>query len=318
MDKKTWASFKTRVEQVDPRTLQLLEVNAHYFPHERFQRLVSNIKQDGTLTSVPFAALDKKTGKFEVLSGNHRVKAAIEAGLTEITVMLTDDDIPRGQKMGIELSHNALVGEDDKGTLKFLYEMIDDIESKIYSGLDDKMLEALDKSLTETLREAQLEFKTLMMLFLPDEFEEAKKRLKEIKEKLGSNKEVWLCYDKDYDRWLDTIEEVGSAHGVSNVATSFSLMLKMVASDREKLLDKIVEVSNGEYKLRQPGLNKSIPVQTVFDVLHIPPKDVPVIKNAIDVMVEEGLPSNKKISAIGEWARFWLESRKGKKSADTV
>jgi len=304
--KKTWKSFKTRIITADPRSLKLLEVNAHYFPHEKFQRLISNIQKDGALTSVPFAAIDEKTGEYEVLSGNHRVKAAIEAGLPEIQVMVTDDIIPAGQKISIQLSHNSLIGEDDKGTLKFLYETIDDIEGKMYSGLDDKTLESLEKSLTETLREAQLDFKTLSLLFMPDELEEARQKIAEIKEKIKGNKDVWLCYDKDYDTWLDTLEEVGSAHNVSNVATTFSIMLEMIKASRETLINQIV---TEKYELRQKNHSHSIPIQTLFGELHISPKDVPVIKKALDFMKKNGLSDVKKISAIGVWAQNYLDSK---------
>ena len=44
--------MQTRVIQVDPKTLKLLEVNARFMRHEEFQRLVANVKKDGQLTSV--------------------------------------------------------------------------------------------------------------------------------------------------------------------------------------------------------------------------------------------------------------------------
>lgn len=75
--------MQTKVIQVDPKTLKLLEVNARFMRHEEFQRLVANVKQDGQLTSAPFAARNPD-GTYEVLSGNHRVQAAIAAGLESI------------------------------------------------------------------------------------------------------------------------------------------------------------------------------------------------------------------------------------------
>ena len=71
--------INTRIIEIDPRELKLLKMNARFMRHEEFQRLVANVKKDGQLTSAPFAALDPADGKYEVLSGNHRVQAAVSA-----------------------------------------------------------------------------------------------------------------------------------------------------------------------------------------------------------------------------------------------
>jgi len=52
----------------------LLEKNAPFMRAEQYQRLVSNVKRDGCLTSVPFAVRNGE--RFLILSGNHRVQAA--------------------------------------------------------------------------------------------------------------------------------------------------------------------------------------------------------------------------------------------------
>lgn len=43
-------------------------------------------------------------------------------------------------RIAIQLSHNAIVGQDDPDILKKLYDKILDIDLKEYSGLDDKTL----------------------------------------------------------------------------------------------------------------------------------------------------------------------------------
>lgn len=79
--------MQTKVIHVDPKTLKLLEMNARFMRHEEFQRLVANVKKDGQLTSAPFAARNAD-GTYEVLSGNHRVQAAIAAGVESIPASL--------------------------------------------------------------------------------------------------------------------------------------------------------------------------------------------------------------------------------------
>ena len=96
-----------RIIEVNPRELKYLETNARYMRHEEFNRLCENIRHDGKLTSVPFCCKDDD-GRYLILSGNHRVKAAVQVGLPTITVMVTDDPLSEDQRIAIQLSHNAI------------------------------------------------------------------------------------------------------------------------------------------------------------------------------------------------------------------
>ena len=98
--------INTRIIEIDPRELKLLKMNARFMRHEEFQRLVANIKRDGQLTSAPFAALDPADGKYEVLSGNHRVQAAISAGLQTIPCLSEKGYNPINQIVGYLLSED--------------------------------------------------------------------------------------------------------------------------------------------------------------------------------------------------------------------
>ena len=208
--------MKTRIIQIDPRELKLLKLNARFMRHEEYQRLVSNIKRDGQLTSAPFACKDGD--KYLVLSGNHRVKAAVAAGLTTIPCIVTDDELSEEQRIAIQLSHNSIVGEDDPAILKELYEKILDVDLKEYSGLDDKTLELIDKTTAQLLSEANLQYLTLSVVFLPDELSEAQKIIDDVKNSVKTADATWLTKRSQYDDWLDAQENVQSAYGIKNVA----------------------------------------------------------------------------------------------------
>ena len=217
--------METRVIQIDPRELKLLKLNARYMRHEEYQRLVANIKRDGQLTSAPFACKDGD--KYLVLSGNHRTQAVIAAGLKSIPCIVTDDELSEDQKTSIQLSHNSLVGKDDPYILKELYDKILDLSWKEYSGLDNKTLEMLDKMTAQSLSEADLQYLTLSVVFLPDELESAQNIIKDAIESTKTADATWLTKRSQYDDWLDAQESVQSSYKIKNVAVAFDIILKM-------------------------------------------------------------------------------------------
>jgi len=217
---------KTEIITIDPREIKLLELNARYMRHEQYQLLVENIKRDGKLTSVPFCWKTPK-GEWECLSGNHRVMAAIDAGLETIDVMVTEEKLTEQQRIAIQLSHNAIAGEDDPAVLKELYLKIDEIVWKEYTGLDDKTLKLLEDVELHSISPVSLEYQIISFAFLPDEAEKAKQVFDELITLIQGN-EIWAARYKDYDKFLDTLSQVSDSYDVKNTATAISLMLKIV------------------------------------------------------------------------------------------
>ena len=114
--------------------LRLLEKNARYMKGPQFERLVENIRRDGVLTSFPLAHRDGDA--LVVISGNHRVSAAIKAGIEESDVIEVTSPLTRQQFVALQLSHNAIAGHDDPNILRSLYDELD-FGWKEYSGLTD-------------------------------------------------------------------------------------------------------------------------------------------------------------------------------------
>ena len=126
---------------VDPaEDCKLLEHNARYMTKEQLGRLTENVKGDGFLSQLPFC-IRIKSGKFKVLSGNHRVKSAIKAGLRRILVLFgTEDVFDEQRQLALQLSHNAISGQDDISILQELYASLKAIDLKAYSGIDEREL----------------------------------------------------------------------------------------------------------------------------------------------------------------------------------
>ncbi|MBC9717866.1 ParB N-terminal domain-containing protein [Streptomyces sp. TRM66268-LWL] len=285
----------------DPRELTLLDVNARFMRHEQFQRLVANIREDGSLTSTPLVWNDADSGRRIVLSGNHRTKAAIEAGLDRIWWMEIAEPLPRQRQIALQLSHNAITGEDDPATLKALYDELEDVSLRLYSGLDDKTLELLEDVSVPSLAEANLDFATVQIVFLPEEKAAAEQAL-EAARKTASADARWLARIEQYEGVLDTLDSVKGAHNIGNVAAAFAILLAVV----ERHLGELAEgwYDPDEQLAARKG---SAPIETVLATRTMPADAAAVVQRAIDRMERDGeIEAGQRWHALELWAADYL------------
>jgi len=179
LNEKLAGLFPYRLEMVTPGELKLLEKNARYMRAEQFQPLVENIKKDGNLSSLPLCYREKD-GKLRVLSGNHRVQAGRQAGVEQIMVMVVGDEKDSDERLAIQLSHNAIAGQDDLVILKDLWESIKDVQAKVYAGLDSDTVKALEGIQFAAIAEQRLQYKIVTFTFLGHEVENLDELMKAI------------------------------------------------------------------------------------------------------------------------------------------
>lgn len=207
---------------MDPRELSLLKKNARILKKDVFQQLTANISRDRRLSSVPLCHR-LSDGKVEVLSGNHRVQASVEAGISSILVMIIEEDLTRSQAVAIQLSHNALVGEDDPALLAELWAEIEDIAAKTYAGLSSDVVERLDKIDLTSFTTPQVSTRTMTFAFVESEAE----RLNAVLDDLDGlpAKEIWLADVKQFDRFFELLEATKKTFDVRNTSLA---MLKLM------------------------------------------------------------------------------------------
>ncbi|MER6076960.1 ParB/Srx family N-terminal domain-containing protein [Streptomyces sp. NPDC001833] len=293
--------LKPRMIEGDPRELTLLDVNARFMRHEQFQRLVANIRADGALTSTPLVWNDIGSGRRIVLSGNHRTKAAVEAGLERIWWMEITEPLPRQRQIALQLAHNSIAGEDDPATLKALYEELEDVSMRLYSGLDDKTLDLLDEVTVPSLAEANLDFATVQIVFLPDEKEAAEKAF-EAARKAATADARWLARIEQYESVLDLLDTVKGAHNIGNVATVFAIILAVVERHLGELADGWYDPD--EQTATRKG---TAPVETVLATRTMPADAAAVVRRAIDRMERDGdIEAGQRWRALELWAADYL------------
>jgi len=265
-----------------------LEQNARFMRHETFQQLVANLKRDGRLTSTPFVWLNEERGGLEILSGNHRVAAAIEAGIEEAWCLVCREYLSEDRRIAIQLSHNAIEGEDDASVLKSLYQAIGDVDLRLYAGLDDETLHLLESVQPASLSEARLDFATVSLVFLPDELEEAQRVWGTVRSLIGNVDDAWLARWSEYDDWLDTIETAGSSHGISNTATAVAIVLELVRRN-------LPQLSEGFMSDQAQQRNPYVPIAAVLGTDKIPAQVAKRLHAAVERAIQQGsVPADER------------------------
>lgn len=263
--------------------LTLLDVNARFMNKETYDRLVQNLREDGHLTSTPliYSGGDEyEEGHELVLSGNHRVQAGIDAGIEEAWFLLVEQHLPKARQIALQLSHNAIEGEDDLAILKQLYEAIEDVDARAYAGLDDKTLDLLDKIDLQSLSEANLNFHTVNLVFLPPEADAARDAL----ELLGkSADETWLAAYRDYNATLDGLAAAHSSHNIGNVATALGVLIALTERHLTDLQEGYLDPESPE-----PRHKGHVGLEVVLGTRTVPAATAAALTRALKTAVDSG------------------------------
>ncbi|WP_213239627.1 ParB N-terminal domain-containing protein [Citrobacter braakii] len=231
--------IETAIRRVALADLQLLQKNAHYMDPDEFTRLVNNIKKDGVLTSLPVVY------RGTVLSGNHRTQAAIKAGLEEADVIEIISELSEDEQKAIQLSHNAIKGKDDSNILRELYESINSLDLKLYSGLTDDDFKITDVEV-QTLSFVQPTYEDMVIAFLPEE----KTLFIEALEKIGKKAKDRLIVagrSSDFDLVFKAVIDAKSKLNIINTAEALKTIAELALQKLEEEPDESADpVRQGE------------------------------------------------------------------------
>ncbi|NNF97961.1 MAG: ParB N-terminal domain-containing protein [Desulfobacteraceae bacterium] len=207
---------------IDPKRLTLLTKNARYFKKDTFKQLVENIKKDQRLSSTPLCRRTK-TEKIEVLSGNHRIKAAIEAGIPTVLIILLAEELTKDQQIAIQLSHNAIVGEDDPNLLKELWQTIEDIESRLYAGLSSDLVKEVENVKLVSFTTPNVFTKAVTFAFTDIEEQNLEAVITELQ--TAATGTTYLAPMAQFDRFFQMLLKIKK---IENIKNGSMAMLKVV------------------------------------------------------------------------------------------
>lgn len=203
----------------------------------QFRRLVENVKTDGKLTSTVLA-YQLEDGSLEILSGHHRTEAAIAAGLNEVDVEVITTPLSEERKYAIQLSHNAISGQDNPSILAKMWEQLD-LDSKKYSGLtDDDILNFQDIKI-DGIGAASLRYQEVSLMFLPPDKAELDRALERLKGRKPPT--IHAAHIEAFDVFFEAIVKTKHTLAITNSAIA---LLSMAELALERLAQIEQEQSN--------------------------------------------------------------------------
>lgn len=216
------------LQVVVPSSLTLLKDNARFFKRETFRQLRDNIAADKRLSSVPLC-YRYPDGKIEVLSGNHRVQASIEAGISHILVLVITEELDKSRRIAIQLSHNALVGEDDQSILANLWAQIDSVQDKLYSGLDSEALKELGDVELVNFSTPQVPAHMVTFMFTDGEKEQLSEILDMLTDSAQKSSSVHVCPSRQYEDFIKLIGDVKNAEKIRDSSLAMTRLMEIAS-----------------------------------------------------------------------------------------
>lgn len=225
---------------ISPNECKPQKKNARFFKAEKFNQLVSNIRKDSRLESVPLC-YRAKNGEVYIISGHNRIDAAKAAGIENILVMLTDVS-DKNEIISKQLSHNSLVGQDDSQILAELYANIDDISNKLYSGIDSN----IEKISYTSLNFKSGMFKQVAFSFFEDDKEQFDLNLTEIITLLNSSPDTanYVCSSETYDYFVKCLGMIKKDCKIKSGSVALMAMCEITIKSLQEERAKKAKISN--------------------------------------------------------------------------
>ena len=216
---------KWKLAEVPIEKLQESELNANVMTDAYFNRLVENIKISGGLSSA--IGCVKKGEVYQIFSGHHRYRAAIQLRYKVVPVIYADEkDMTTDELIALQTSHNSLHGEDDKGILRRLFEQIQSIEFKEFANIDINEITPI--SIDSVGFGVEQEQYSVSLIFYKKEKAMLEELLGIITEQTASHDMVILTEaDENEEYYLQLMKAIERKYQIKSTSTRFQKLLEL-------------------------------------------------------------------------------------------
>lgn len=213
--------------RVSPLTPKEQDKNARVQAPSTFKNLIRNVKKRNALESLPFCG--RNGDDFWIISGHHRIRAAIQAGLASIVILVDPSARTRSEIVAKQVAHNAINGTDDPAVLLQLLDEIDDVDAMLEASVDRDAIEKLASAPANATDVAvDYDWKLVTFAFLPKQI----KDLEALVAALGASDIVFTAEAAAHDQLVAVMKQLGKADEIRSLG---AIAYRMVELTREYL-----------------------------------------------------------------------------------
>lgn len=266
------------------------DVNARVMEAAMFSRLTATVKRDQRLESLPFCVAvfgeigegtftavttlgEKTVVSLEIISGHHRIRSGLAAGLTEFYLLVDVTGLSRDTIMAKQLAHNSIQGKDDPQILAKIFTEIQDAEARLEAFISQDIQLNIPKVTIQDI-DVAIDYKSVLVVFLPHE----KDRFEAIaKEVAGRYAGIYTAEIEMFEPFKVAANRISSEYEIRSMGTILAKMADIVAEALE------MPVEEGE----------RVSLRDIFKTNMIPAEAAAVIKAAVAKMIKAGEVSDK-------------------------
>lgn len=209
------------------------DINAQVMDDRRMKILTANIKNRGTLESLPYILKQGET--FSIISGHHRVRAANAAGLKTVYGLVETSELTKSQVVSKQIAHNELVGTADSEILGQLVKQMKEIDDIIASGLPEKYLNSIQAaSPVMDLPQLDFDWRTVQLTFLPEQLKDFQTLVKAIDSKAEMVGVAPLALFDDFSK---AMVQFGKTQNIKSIGATIQFLTELALKEVEKWQD---------------------------------------------------------------------------------
>lgn len=212
--------FKASVDALHPQP-----INARLMSSDKFKFLVQNIANDKRMETLPLCWWNGSQQRLDIISGHHRIKAASQAGLPFLYVLVIPEPLTDERVKAKQLAHNAIQGEDDPATVKLIFEDILEQAAKLETGISAKDLPRTVADMSSMPASPKTNSpKIVKLVFTPEGFEDFEALIP----KLNGADMVGLVSAEQYEIMRKTLRRLGAIENIRPLANVMNRMVEIV------------------------------------------------------------------------------------------
>ena len=216
------------VVRLSMSSLREQDKNARIMTPQMQASLAANIRRDGHLESLPLCHR-LESGEFEIISGHHRKRAAVQAEMDELVVLAYMRQLEPGVVRAKQIAHNSHEGFDDLATLREMYLDIDDPEDRLITFLDPREIGVEDKATPVKIDDVIVPFDWhyVAFAFLPHQAED----FDALCARMAADADtVYAMPAGVFESFSEAVRRLGISEDIRNVGTVVARMVQITTA----------------------------------------------------------------------------------------